>query len=197
MSHNADETPAHHASTVGLPACEYAGLFAAERRRLALDVLSERTVPVEIDELAAEIAARGEGSPTDVVIDLHHSHLPKLDEADVVDYDPESHVVESMTQPVRADGTSVAGGTDDGENVSRGIELRTHVVEYFDASTGETASLDDLARYAATRLSDATDWPAERVRLRLHHAVLPRLADTGVIDYDSRTTTVRFRTESV
>lgn len=203
MSHNADETPHQFVSTAGIPAREHAKLLAAERRRLVHDVLSERTTPIELGQLAAEIAAQEEGfdappeePPMDVTIDLHHCHLPKLDEAGVLDYDPESRVIKRIDGPSGADERDRSGRSVDKDNAACTIALREHVTAYFDASSGETASLDDLARYAATQLSDTADWPTERIRLRLHHVVLPRLADIGVIDYDPRTSTVRCRQES-
>lgn len=35
--------------------------------------------------------------------------------------------------------------------------------------------------------------PAERVAVELHHVHLPKLADSGVVDYDTRNDTVRYR----
>jgi len=69
-------------------------LLAAERRRLALAVLSERDAPLGLDDLATAVATRqsDDGAPENEVIDrtavsLHHVHLPRLGDADVVDYD--------------------------------------------------------------------------------------------------------------
>lgn len=70
-------------------------------------------------------------------------------------------------------------------------DTRRAVLAYFDASAAQTASLDDLAEYVVTRQSDALS--REQVRLRLHHAELPKLADAGLIDYDVRSATVRYR----
>lgn len=79
-------------------------LLAAQRRRLALDVLAERSVPVSLDDLANVVAAREDSDGVNdhhrtVKITLHHTHLPKLDDADIVDYDPDSRQVESF-QPL-------------------------------------------------------------------------------------------------
>ena len=144
---------------------------------------------------------RGVNSPsekalTDVKIDLHHLHLPELDEVGVIDYDPEVRVVKPNDAVARSDETGVAvGASSHGRSVPPD-ELRRYVGEYFDASGSETASLDDLSRYAATRFTDSDGCSAERIQLRFHHVVLPRLDDVGVIDYDPRTTTVRYRTDS-
>lgn len=203
MPYNSNEAPTRSERAVGTSAPEYAALRSVERRRHVLVVLSERTTSLELGELAAEIAAREAGvdappaaAPTDLTIDLHHVHLPKLAEAGVLDYDLESREVEPIAGACSADETDPTERSAAGADPSPGIDLREHVTAYFDASTGETASLDDLARYAAMRLSGTAEWSAERIRLRLHHAVLPRLADTGVLDYDSRTATVRYQTDS-
>ena len=202
MSNDEDEPAGRYASTDGIPVRERVGSLAAERR-LALDVLTERTTPVDLGELATAIVVRGEGTDASteaaaarVKLDLHHVHLPKLDEAGVIDYDPESCVVRSTDESDGADEADAAGGSVGRRNSALTVDLRAHVVEYFDASASETASLDDLARYARTRLSDSDsdDWPAGRVELQLHHVVLPGLADTSHFDYDPRTHTVRYRT---
>ena len=69
-------------------------LLAAERRRLAVDVLSERDTPVALDDLAAAVAARettesdpGADAVNRTAISLHHVHLPRLADAGVVEYD--------------------------------------------------------------------------------------------------------------
>lgn len=65
------------------------------------------------------------------------------------------------------------------------------VLAYFDASTTQTASLDDLTEYVATRQPNTRT--RERVQLRLHHVGLPKLEGAGFVDYDVRTATVRYR----
>lgn len=70
-------------------------LLASARRRTTLDVLAGRSAPVDLAELARTVAARETGvDATDadaverVAVSLHHNHLPKMDDWDVVDYDP-------------------------------------------------------------------------------------------------------------
>lgn len=76
-------------------------------------------------------------------------------------------------------------------------ETRRAVLAYFDASDTQTASLDDLTEYIATRQSGAAARTRDQVKMRLHHVGLPKLDDVGFIDYDARTTTVRYRERSV
>lgn len=81
---------------------EYHELLAVERRRTTLDVLESSNSPVELEELAAMVAEReinvgvpDEATVERVAITLHHSHLPKMADVGVIDYDPDSSRVES------------------------------------------------------------------------------------------------------
>lgn len=76
-------------------------LLASGRRRILLDIFDGRSTAVELDELAAGVAAReAEADATDeetverIRTALHHVHLPKMDDAGVVDYDPSAHRIE-------------------------------------------------------------------------------------------------------
>ena len=68
-----------------------------ERRRATVAALDSRTGPVTREELAREVAdADGDVSPSqarEVAVQLHHIHLPKLDEAGVVEYDADAGTV--------------------------------------------------------------------------------------------------------
>lgn len=75
-------------------------LLASERRRTILDVLAGRATPVDLADLARTVAAReadtDEDDPKDVervTVSLHHNHLPKMDDLDVLHYDVESNRV--------------------------------------------------------------------------------------------------------
>jgi hypothetical protein len=72
------------------------------RRRNVLAVLYRATSPLTLDRLTDEIAAlegATESGPLStraresIQISLHHHHLPKLEQAGVLEYDPERHVV--------------------------------------------------------------------------------------------------------
>jgi hypothetical protein len=98
MSHTSTNVTATPAITSDLPESERFRILADEQRRLALDVLDERSGPVDLDAVAAEVATRSRG-PDDVVdeedvhrtaIELHHVHLPLLADLNVLDYDPAS-----------------------------------------------------------------------------------------------------------
>ncbi|MCU4926882.1 hypothetical protein OB905_12980 [Halobacteria archaeon AArc-dxtr1] len=74
-------------------------LLSHRRRRLLLRLMQEFSSPLTAREVAALIAnCTYEDPPEDrirvVHISLHHTHLPKLDDADVVAYDQDSGAIE-------------------------------------------------------------------------------------------------------
>lgn len=74
-------------------------LLAHPRRRQLLAHLraSERTDRVFLDTLAADLTAAGDVEPTpqdELAVELHHNHLPKLDAAGLIRYDPTIRMVE-------------------------------------------------------------------------------------------------------
>lgn len=81
---------------------KYHELLAADRRRTTLDVLTSLTAPIDLMDLADRVAAReldlgcvDEATVERVAISLHHTHLPKMADLGVIDYDPDSSRVES------------------------------------------------------------------------------------------------------
>lgn len=86
--------------------------LADERRRVVLDCLAGADAPMAVEDLARQVAARrrwGEepagrsDPPADAVhrvhVSLHHAHLPKLDDAGLVEYDPDEQVVRAAADP--------------------------------------------------------------------------------------------------
>lgn len=63
------------------------------------------------------------------------------------------------------------------------------VVYYFRRRPVETATLEELGRFVRER----TDGDAGRAQVQLHHAVLPKLAEAGLLDYDPRHNEVQYR----
>lgn len=101
MTRPPHESTGTGAGTEYLTESESRRLFREERRRTALDVLADRTVPVELDDVAAAVAERENGdSPADaesverVALSLHHVHLPKMADFGVVDYDTDATRIE-------------------------------------------------------------------------------------------------------
>jgi hypothetical protein len=68
-------------------------VLVSERRRNALYALYRHAGPISLADLADEVASF-EGEPTErVAASLHHTHLPKLVEVGVADYDAEQDLV--------------------------------------------------------------------------------------------------------
>lgn len=68
-----------------------------DHRRIALTVLKDVPASLTTTDLAREIhrqvpqvTGRHPASVDDLLVSLHHGHLPKLAEADLIDYDPET-----------------------------------------------------------------------------------------------------------
>ena len=62
-------------------------------------------------------------------------------------------------------------------------------IEYLRESSEDVASVGDVA----DELGNAGNGGADRIALRLHHSILPRLADATVVNYDAKTNTVQYR----
>jgi hypothetical protein len=73
-------------------------VLSSDRRRQAIAYLQRNENPVDVNELAAHIASleTGEEEPSSesqktVYVSLHQTHLPKMDELDIVDYDTDTN----------------------------------------------------------------------------------------------------------
>jgi hypothetical protein len=98
MASSSNERTALAAVTSELSADERYRVLSAERRRLTLDVVADRTAPVGLDDVARAVARRETDADVPdaaaverVAVSLHHVHLPKLSDAGVVQYDPDSN----------------------------------------------------------------------------------------------------------
>jgi len=96
----ADDT-APAAETAELSRAERLDLLASERRQTLLELLATSDDDVHtLESLATAVTQTEEGADLDarpsrrVSLFLHHVHLPKLDDADVVAYDSQRNVVE-------------------------------------------------------------------------------------------------------
>lgn len=74
-------------------------------------------------------------------------------------------------------------------------EHRRLTIQFLMEAPEETASFDEL-RDHVTAHSSGDSGPRE-VAIRLHHVHLPLLADADIVDYDPRSETVRYRTDSL
>ncbi len=67
--------------------------LADRRRRSALEYAARVEEPIGLDTLA-DCIAQSDDDPDDVAIDLHHRHLPKLDDAGFLAYDADDRRVD-------------------------------------------------------------------------------------------------------
>lgn len=87
-------------------------LLNEQRRRYALYYLTEQDGPVPIEEVV-EAVTEMESNPNqisspgkkfrEVEISLAHNHLPKVDETDFIEYDPEKGEVRLTDNPTEFD----------------------------------------------------------------------------------------------
>lgn len=125
-------------------------LIADARNRAILTILHEVARPLstaelvnhlsEHDELAGDVSDENDDREA-LYIALHHNHLPKLDEAGLIDYDPAENVVTAENVPdVDADwqdlekleelGSCMRAGSDIEEDAIGVLESREDVIEY-------------------------------------------------------------------
>ena len=87
---------------IDLPASTRHELLGSKRRRVALEVLDlENEAAVALEDLAVRIAEREDGidaanadAVERVALTLHHSHLPKMADIGVLNYDRETHLID-------------------------------------------------------------------------------------------------------
>jgi hypothetical protein len=93
-------------------------ILSSPRRRYLLYYLRQRQEPVELTDLAEHVAAWENGIDPDelttqerkrVYVSLYQTHVPKLDDAGVVDYDADSGMVR-LTQRARRIDTYLEDG---------------------------------------------------------------------------------------
>lgn len=71
-------------------------VFAEPVRRATLAVLVDATTPTSLETLATELECRSSELALDASrATLHHQHLPILDDAGLVEYEPATNTIES------------------------------------------------------------------------------------------------------
>lgn len=108
MSQSTSERENNGSGKVTLAESELHRILSSERRRILLNVLEERPAPMDLMELAWAISKRENGVDSEltadveqVVITLHHNHLPVLSEAGIVEYRPATNKIETFRGLVR------------------------------------------------------------------------------------------------
>jgi len=70
---------------------------------------------------------------------------------------------------------------------------RRRVLAVLHRADGDAATLEELAERVVAPNADDGSGDREAAAISLHHVHLPKLADCGVIEYDARNETVRYR----
>ncbi|WP_226022889.1 DUF7344 domain-containing protein [Halomicrobium salinisoli] len=168
------------------------------RRRRTLAVLFDEVGVTSERALARRLAAaESEETPqsvadeavTNVRTSLRHVHLPKLDDADLIDWDGEDGTVAAADHPLLSDPqfrSIVETDVEGWDDVVAGLaDQRRRDALVVLESEGEL-SRDRLAEVLAARDPD-------ELALQLHHVHLPKLDDAGLVDYDPDAGTVAYR----
>lgn len=95
---------------------------------------------------------------------------------------------------MRNDRDGIDGGRPRPSGASRESGEHRHVLSYLREKEGETASFVELVVHLAGEESSRGDASAvERIAVALYYVHLPRLEEAGVVEYDRRSRTVRYR----
>lgn len=174
----------------GVPAGRYDVLRHPRRIRL-LEVLDETDGRHSLAELTTALLEREDDDPGDgrrrheIRVDLVHNHLPRLANADLVDWSVDDGAELVAEPPVCPSTLTVLLETDrDVEDlVSQVVDpVRLQLLELLDQRTGPY-TLEELADKLATH-EPAAPVDSERAKIDLHHSHLPALADVDLLEYD-------------
>ena len=73
-------------------------------------------------------------------------------------------------------------------------ERRRRLLSYLHRKDSDVASLVELIDYLVVHEADSVaDLDTDDVAISLYHTDLPKLADAGLVEYDERSRTVRYR----
>jgi DNA-binding transcriptional ArsR family regulator len=74
-----------------------------------------------------------------------------------------------------------------------GDAQRRQILGYLDATDDDVAAYSDLIEHVADDSGGESAADHDRIAVSLHHNHLPKLADAGIVEYDARSETVRYR----
>jgi DNA-binding transcriptional ArsR family regulator len=74
-------------------------------------------------------------------------------------------------------------------------EHRRYILYYFHEQPQAVATVDELVTYLLTQFDARAAEDADRLRIQLLYSHLPKLEGHGILEYDERSETVRYRDE--
>ncbi|MBV0901913.1 DUF7344 domain-containing protein [Haloarcula salina] len=84
-------------------------VLSSARRRTVIDALANRSGQVSLDSLARSVATlEPEADPDDdstvqtIAVSLHHTHLPKMADNGVLEYDADANLVDPSLMALRS-----------------------------------------------------------------------------------------------
>lgn len=106
MNGTTSDSVAERGATTRLTESQRHRILANEQRRVLIELLSDKSDPVTLSDLATTLFAReadaGASREQQIRAELHHSHLPMFDEIGLVDYDPETNQVAPRPETLEA-----------------------------------------------------------------------------------------------
>jgi len=163
--------------------------LADGRRRTALTQLLTARGRTPVDVLATRVAAVEDGvSPVDVdadrhgavAVDLHHRHLPKLDDVGLIDLADGGAVATDRADQFQQVLETVETAADPGAAIDALADRRRRSALEDVARVEESIELDALAERVGESDDDRDD-----VAIDLHHRHLPKLDEAGFLAYDA------------
>lgn len=186
-------------SLEGIPTGWY-DVIRHPRRIHLLDILDDSHTPLSLTALTTAVVETEGGDVSneqarhDVRVSLVHTHLPRLADAGVIEWDTETGVKFVDEPPIDPTALSTLLALCDCERCDRLLESLAHPVRMRVVSLVDDhdrpVSIDTLASKLAARNVDSLSDP-ERAMLSLHHTHLPMLADAGIIEFDYESGLVR------
>lgn len=183
--------------------------LACRRRRVALATLVEQSSPVPVEKLGAHVAATLHETPVDDVDDdarerehvsLVHRHLPKLDDANLVEWDREGGVVAANGRGALTESAYRRVIDSPDEEWDAILESLSHrrrrvvlsiLVDHGSAIARRNLARRTVARERNVETADVSADAVDDVVTSLYHVHLPKLREAGLL-VDDDLETVRY-----
>ncbi|SIR77295.1 DUF7344 domain-containing protein [Natronorubrum thiooxidans] len=168
-------------------------VFRHPRRIRLLKILSATQTRLSLTELTTALVesegidGSNEQTRDDVRISLMHTHLPRLADNDIIEWDTETGVALASEHPLPPADLASLLELCERKNCDRLLEVLVHPVRIgvfsMVSDSDQPLSVKTLAsKLAARNVGSLSD--SKRAMVLLHHTHLPMLADVGVLEFD-------------